>query len=54
MKCRFLGSARGCTMDIITTHGKFNDLTIARARDVFPEPELPATPIILAFPQGGE
>jgi len=38
----------------MTTHGRFSEATIANAKDVFPEPELPATPIILAFPQGGE
>ena len=41
-------------MDKITTHGRFRLATIASAKDVFPEPELPATPIILAFPHGGE
>ena len=42
------------TMERMTTHGRFKDATIARARDVLPEPELPATPIILALPHGGE
>jgi hypothetical protein len=37
----------------MTTHGKFREATIAIASDVFPEPELPATPIMLAFPHGG-
>jgi hypothetical protein len=37
----------------MTTHGKFSEATIAIASDVFPEPELPATPIILALPHGG-
>jgi hypothetical protein len=40
-------------MDKITTQGRFSDATIAIARDVFPEPELPATPMMLAFPHGG-
>ena len=38
----------------ITTHGRFKDATISTAREVLPEPELPATPIILVFAQGGE
>jgi len=42
------------TIDMITTQGRFRDATIASASEVFPEPELPATPIILAFPHGGE
>ena len=42
------------TIDMMTTHGRFILATIARASDVFPEPELPATPMILAFPHGGE
>ena len=42
------------TMDKMTTHGRFREATMARANDVFPDPELPATPIILAFPHGGE
>lgn len=37
----------------ITTHGRFKEATIAMAKDVFPDPELPATPMILALPQGG-
>jgi hypothetical protein len=41
-------------MDIITTQGKLREATMARANDVFPDPELPATPIMLAFPHGGE
>ena len=41
-------------MDKMTTHGRFREATMARANDVFPDPELPATPIILAFPHGGE
>jgi hypothetical protein len=41
------------TIDKMTTHGKFREATIAIASEVFPEPELPATPIMLAFPHGG-
>jgi hypothetical protein len=41
------------TIDIMTTQGRFRLATIANASDVFPEPELPATPIIEASPQGG-
>jgi hypothetical protein len=41
-------------MDKITTHGRFNEATIAKASEVFPDPELPATPMMLAFPHGGE
>ena len=41
------------TIDKMTTQGKFNEATIAIARDVLPEPELPATPMILALPHGG-
>lgn len=41
-------------MDMMTTQGRFRDATIASAKDVFPEPELPATPMMLAFPHGGE
>jgi hypothetical protein len=29
------------------------DATIAIAKDVLPDPELPATPIMLALPHGG-
>lgn len=41
------------TIDKMTTQGKFKEETIAIAKDVLPEPELPATPIILALPHGG-
>jgi hypothetical protein len=41
------------TIERITTHGRFSEATIAIARDVFPEPELPATPMMLALPHGG-
>jgi hypothetical protein len=42
------------TITRITTHGRFNDLTISMATDVLPEPELPAIPIILKSAHGGE
>jgi hypothetical protein len=45
---------RDQTIDKITTQGRLRDATMARAKDVLPEPELPATPIMLAFPHGGE
>lgn len=35
------------TIDIMTTHGRLREVTISRAKDVFPEPELPAMPIML-------
>jgi hypothetical protein len=38
----------------MTTQGKFRDLTISIATEVFPEPELPAIPIILKSAHGGE
>jgi hypothetical protein len=38
----------------MTTQGKFKDLTISIATEVFPEPELPAIPIILKSAHGGE
>jgi len=41
------------TIDRITTQGKLRLATIANANEVLPEPELPATPIILASPHGG-
>ena len=41
------------TMDNMTTHGRFSEETISTASDVFPEPELPAIPIILVFAHGG-
>jgi hypothetical protein len=46
-------SIRRPTIDRMTTHGKFREATIAIASEVFPEPELPATPMMLAFPHGG-
>jgi hypothetical protein len=45
---------RESTMDKMTTHGKLRDATIARANEVFPDPELPAIPIMLVFAHGGE
>jgi hypothetical protein len=36
------------------THGKFNKETILIAKDVLPEPELPAMPIMLVFAHGGK
>ena len=42
------------TIDRITTQGKLRAATIASARDVFPDPELPATPMMLVLDQGGE
>ena len=38
----------------MTTHGRFRDDTISRASDVLPEPELPATAIMLVSAHGGE
>ena len=42
------------TIERITTHGKLRALMMARANDVLPEPELPATPIMLVLAHGGE
>ena len=42
------------TMDMIVTHGRFKLAMMAIASDVFPDPELPATPMMLALPHGGE
>lgn len=41
-------------MDKITTQGRFSFLTIAWDKVDLPEPELPATPIMLTSAQGGE
>lgn len=41
-------------IESMTTHGKFSDETISRAKDVFPDPELPAMPIIFVSVHGGE
>jgi len=38
----------------MTTQGKFKEATISTAREVFPEPELPAIPMILVLAHGGE
>jgi hypothetical protein len=40
-------------MDKITTQGKFNADTISTANEVFPDPELPAIPMMLVSAQGG-
>ena len=37
----------------MTTHGRFNEVTMATAKDVLPEPELPATPMMLVLAHGG-
>lgn len=42
------------TITRMTTQGRFNDLTISMATDVFPEPELPAMPMMLRSAHGGE
>ena len=42
------------TIDSITTQGRFNDETISRASEVFPDPLLPAMPMMLVSAQGGE
>ena len=47
-------SSMPLTIDNTTTHGRFKDSVMASARDVFPEPELPATPMMLVFAHGGE
>jgi hypothetical protein len=44
----------GNTMDKMTTHGKLRDATMARAKEVLPDPELPAIPMIDVFAHGGE
>lgn len=41
-------------MDKITTHGKFSEEMISTAKEVLPEPEPPAMPIMLVSAQGGE
>jgi len=40
-------------MDKIITHGRFKEATIASARLVLPEPELPAIDMMLVFAHGG-
>lgn len=42
------------TIDMIVTQGRFRLLMMAIANDVLPDPELPATPMMLALPHGGE
>lgn len=42
------------TIDRMTTHGKFNEETMAWAREVLPLPEDPATPMMLVSAHGGE
>jgi hypothetical protein len=41
-------------IDIITTQGRFSFFTMAWDKVDLPEPELPATPIMLTSAQGGE
>lgn len=43
----------GLTMDKMTTHGKFSFLQMAWDRVDLPDPELPATPMILKSAHGG-
>jgi hypothetical protein len=42
------------TIDKITTHGRFKEETISCDKVDFPDPELPATPMIVTSAQGGE
>ena len=42
------------TIERITTHGRLSAFTIARDNVVFPDPELPATPMMLVLSHGGE
>ena len=42
------------TIERIMTHGKFKEVTMAIAKEVLPEPELPAIPMILVLTHGGE
>lgn len=44
----------GCTIDRMTTHGRFILETIARDSVDFPEPELPAIAMMLTSAHGGE
>lgn len=41
------------TIDRMTTHGRLSFFTIACETVDFPEPELPATPMMLTSAQGG-
>jgi hypothetical protein len=43
----------GFTIERIMTQGRLRDFTISIANDVFPEPELPAIPIMLKSCHGG-
>lgn len=50
-------SPRECcfpTMDKRITQGRLSDLIISTARDVFPDPEAPAMPMIPTSAHGGE
>jgi hypothetical protein len=42
------------TIERITTHGRSRDDTIFTAKEVFPEPELPAIPTMYVSAHGGE
>ena len=42
------------TIDRMATQGRSNELTMLWAKVDFPEPELPAMPIMLVLAQGGE
>jgi hypothetical protein len=48
------GLGIGITMDKITTQGRFKEDTIAFDKVDFPDPELPAIPMIVTSAQGGE
>ena len=41
-------------MERMMTQGRLRDLTISTAREVLPEPELPAIPTMLISAHGGE
>ena len=41
------------TIERMTTHGRLKDCVIAKANDVFPDPELPAIPMMLVLAHGG-
>lgn len=41
------------TMDRMTTHGRFKEETISTAKEVLPDPELPAMPTMLVLAHGG-
>lgn len=44
----------GLTIERMTTHGRLSFLTIASEMLDLPEPELPATPMMLKSAHGGE